>query len=94
MKGPPKATLAKRAKSYSNFYDAAVQYLSKDLEKISHFDPLEAAERVESNVHFEKTFEDCEDGLLDSSQQEYQYDHDFNINRRELIMGIGSIRIN
>jgi conserved oligomeric Golgi complex subunit 3 len=73
LKGPPKATLAKRAKSYSNFYDAAVQYLGRDVEKLGPFDALEDAESIEIDAYFEKTFEGCEDELLDASQQEYQY---------------------
>lgn len=73
LKGPPKATLAKRAKSYSNFYDAAVQYLSRDVEPLHPFDALEAAELNKFNSYTERAFEDYEDELLDASHQEYQY---------------------
>jgi hypothetical protein len=72
-KGPPKATLAKRAKSYSNFYEAAVHYLGRDGEKIHQFDALESIDSTEIDPYFERTFECCEDELLDASQQEYQY---------------------
>jgi len=73
LKGPPKATLAKRAKSYSNFYDAAVQYLGRGIEELDPFDALETAESNEFNGYFKDAFEGYEDQLLDASHQEYQY---------------------
>jgi hypothetical protein len=72
LKGPPKATLAKRAKSYSDFYEAAVSYLSKDLEKRQQIDVFEVPGSSEIAPCFEGTFEGYEGGLLDASQQEYQ----------------------
>lgn len=72
LKGPPKATLAKRAKSYSDFYEAAVSYLTKDLEKRPQIDVFEIPGSNEIAPCFEGAFEAFEGGLLDASQQEYQ----------------------
>ena len=73
LKGPPKATLAKRAKSYSNFYETAVHYLGRGTEKIRELGVLEATESLEVEACFEKTFQSYEEELLDASQQEFQY---------------------
>lgn len=73
LKGPPKATLVKRAKSYSDFYDAAVSYLSKYAEKEPQFEFFEDLESSKIVPCFEKTFESYEGELLDASEQEYQY---------------------
>jgi hypothetical protein len=71
--GLPKATLARRAKSYSDFYDAAVGYLEKDvLVKEALFDALELASIGESNA-WESHYEDHEHDLLDASLEEYQF---------------------
>ena len=73
LNSPPKATLAKRAKSYSNFYEAAIHYLGKSSEIKHELDVFEATEPVEIEACFEKTFQGCEEELLDASQQEYRY---------------------
>jgi conserved oligomeric Golgi complex subunit 3 len=73
LKCPPKATLAKRAKSYSHFYEAAVSYLGKDVKKEQQMDTFEALESRDIVPCFERTFESYEGELLDASQQDYQY---------------------
>lgn len=73
LNGPPKATLAKRAKSYSNFYEAAVHYLGSDADKKQECDVFEAMASNDANPFFEKSFESYEEELVDASQQEYQY---------------------
>lgn len=70
LRGPPKATLARRAKSYSNFYDVATEYLSKDAKVQKPRDKLEPVIKSKS---FLDNFEDFEDDLLDESHEEYQY---------------------
>jgi hypothetical protein len=73
LNGPPKATLARRAKSYSDFYDAAIGYLGKQAEHEKIVDSFEVSENTESRSPFEIRYEKCEDNLLDTSQGEYQY---------------------
>lgn len=73
LNGPPKATLAKRAKSYSNFYDAAIHYLGKDVDRKHEFDDFEAMKSHGPDSCFEMTFESFEDELVDASHEEYQY---------------------
>jgi hypothetical protein len=73
LKGPPKATLARRAKSYSDFYEVAVQYLSTESKGEKPLDPFEMP--VESRwSSSEKKYEAFafEENLLDESHGEYQ----------------------
>lgn len=72
LKGPPKATVAKRAKSYSDFYDAAITYLGKEIGQEKRLDIFEVLENEESRVLYESGYEKYEDDLLDASQMEYQ----------------------
>lgn len=73
LKSPPKATLARRAKSYSDFYDAATGYLSKDAKQGQSLDVLEVLENKPSEDFSQSQYEKFEDDLLDASQAEYQY---------------------
>lgn len=73
MKGPPQATLVRRAKSYSNFYDAAIGYLGKQPKPEKIVDQFEVVgEEVEDDA-YETRCEQFEDNLLDGSHAEYQY---------------------
>lgn len=71
LKGPPQATLARRAKSYSDFYEAAVEILGKDATDKPK-DVLEVFENRESHIAFGIRYEEYENDLLDASQDEYQ----------------------
>jgi hypothetical protein len=71
LRGPPKATLARRAKSYSDFYGVAVEYLSKEAKPDKPRDVFELSMKS-SSVLLEKSFEDFEDDLLDESHEEFQ----------------------
>ena len=73
MKGPPKATLARRAKSYSDFYEVAIGFLNKEAKSEKSRDDFEPLEKSLDNTLSETTFERLEDDLLDASQEEYQY---------------------
>lgn len=73
LKGPPKATVARRAKSYSDFYDAAIGYLGKEAGPKKPFDNFGVLENGGSEALFEIGYEKYEDDLLDASQAEYQY---------------------
>jgi hypothetical protein len=72
LKGPPKATLARRAKSYSDFYDAAVTFLSKETVAEKSRDVLAASEFSPGDKILETGFEDLEEELLDESQEQYR----------------------
>jgi hypothetical protein len=73
IKVPPKATLARRAKSYSDFYEVAIDYLKKEAKYSKPKDILERFDSQAAKVPFGLRFEDLEDELLDASQEEYQY---------------------
>lgn len=73
LKGPPEATLARRAKSYSDFYDIAVSYLGKESKVEKPRDVFETLERNTEASSVEIHYEDCEEDILDASQEEYQY---------------------
>lgn len=72
-RGPPQATLAKRAKSYSDFYDVAVGYLGKKTLSDQISDSFDALERASDSTLNGDVFEDLEDELLDESHDEYRY---------------------
>ena len=72
VKGPPKATLARRAKSYSDFYGAAMGYFGREARKERPKDVLEVFENRESGIQFGGRYEEYENELLDASHEEYQ----------------------
>jgi hypothetical protein len=72
IKGPPEATLARRAKSYSDFYEAATGYFGKEAGKEKPKDFLEDFENGESEISFGGPYEECENDLLDASHEEYR----------------------
>ncbi len=74
LKGPLEATLARRAKSYSDFYEVAMEYLKKDAMRSKSNDVLETIELKREKVSFRLQFEELKDNLLDASHEEYQYD--------------------
>jgi conserved oligomeric Golgi complex subunit 3 len=73
LSGPPKATLVRRAKSYSDFYDVAMDYLKKEAIKSKPKDAIEAFGNRDGRAPFGLQFEELEDELLDASQEEYRY---------------------
>ena len=73
LKGPPKATLARRAKSYSDFYEAAVDYLGKVTGKEKPKGVFEILDDRGPETSFGIRYEEFENDLLDASQEEYQY---------------------
>ena len=73
LKGPLQATLVRRAKSYSDFYEVAMDYLKKER---LHSTPKDVLDIFGSKIErrpFGQQFEELEDELLDASQEEYQY---------------------
>lgn len=73
LKGPPEATLARRAKSYSDFYEVAMNCLNKEAKIEKPKDVLETLEHRREGISLGLQFEALEDDLLDASQEEYQY---------------------
>jgi hypothetical protein len=71
LKGPPKATLVRRAKSYSDFYEVAVQYFGSDAKIEKLCDPLEPTGTL-SYTLLGTEFRDFEEDLLEESHGEYQ----------------------
>lgn len=71
MKGPPKATLTRRAKSYSDFYDVAMSFLSKEA-RTGPRDVFEFNLSDPVAVSMTARYENMEDELLDESQEDYQ----------------------
>ncbi|APA14207.1 hypothetical protein sscle_12g089770 [Sclerotinia sclerotiorum 1980 UF-70] len=69
---PPKATLARRAKSYSDFYEVAMAYINKEVNdgKTENERDFEAGEP--KIPLFEERYSALEDDLLDGSLEEYQ----------------------
>ena len=76
LKGPPKATPARRAQSYSDFHYAVravlgqESYVKEDLVKGDGHDP---SKEVRSELDFVDWYHDLEQDLLDSSHDEYTY---------------------
>jgi conserved oligomeric Golgi complex subunit 3 len=75
IKSPPTATVARRAKSYSDFYRVVKAQLAKESKQIKEreqflFHPTAA---VNYGLNFESMYDTYEDELLDSSQEGFQY---------------------
>lgn len=73
-KGPPQATLVRRAKSYSDFYDVAMTFLSKDVKTETPRDTMDFDQDNSVAVTMTGRYEDMEDEILDQSQEEYRYE--------------------
>ena len=79
--GPPEATIARRAKSYSDFYDVVKAQIEKDAgkrrrrrKKDSNFDALAlGGSAAISSRQDEPILDLYNDELLEASQQEYTY---------------------
>jgi hypothetical protein len=68
---PPPATVARRAKSYSDFYDAVKAQLKKDL-KGSHVGKGIHPDDIKNELDFADWYHDLEHELEDSSNEEYR----------------------
>lgn len=75
IKSPPKATVARRAKSYSDFYRVARAQLLKDSRSIGVKDKEAATREVykKGGFQFENVYDAHEAELLDASQEEFRY---------------------
>lgn len=74
LNGPPEATLARRAKSYSDFYHVARDLIGKEArkEKNSLREVFKVVEHNDYDLQFDFRYEEHEDNLLDASQEDYQ----------------------
>jgi conserved oligomeric Golgi complex subunit 3 len=75
VRSPPKATVARRAKSYSDFYRVARAQLLKDSRNIKVKDKGAGSPEVykKRGFQFENIYDEHEDELLDASQEEFRY---------------------
>lgn len=71
LRGPPKATLAKRAKSHSDFHELAAQYLGAEVGTARSKDPFNQVE-VSKDLVQASFYEDLEEDILDESHEEFQ----------------------
>ncbi|KAK7549681.1 Sec34-like family-domain-containing protein [Phyllosticta paracitricarpa] len=86
-KGPPKAQVARRAKSFSDFYDVARAHVAKErqqeLEK--HKLKTRSKELLRTDVDFDSWYHTISDDLLDASHGEYQlYRDQLHLSHRHL----------
>lgn len=63
--GPPKATVARRAKSYGDFYDVVRAHLKKERRR--------SRENIKTELDFGEWYSGVSEELLDASHEEYQY---------------------
>lgn len=69
-KSPPKATISRRAQSYGDFHDAVRAVLGRDATAKKDTKQTEEI-KLESELQFVDWYHGLEQGLLDSSQDEY-----------------------
>ena len=69
--GPPKATVARRAKSYGDFYDVVRAHLRK--ERGSEKERRRSRENIKTELDFGEWYSGVSEELLDASHEEYQY---------------------
>ena len=71
--GPPKATVARRAQSYSDFHDAAKAVLDRTVKRAKGKDNNhEAPEDMKDDLGFLDWYEGLENDILESSHDEYK----------------------
>lgn len=71
--GPPKATLARRSQSYSDFHDAVRAVLSNDVSENEGSKRPKCTEDIKNNIDFVDWYHELEQDLLDASHDEYRY---------------------
>ncbi|CAF9923330.1 MAG: Golgi transport complex subunit 3 [Heterodermia speciosa] len=74
--GPPKATLARRSQSYSDFHDAVKAVLDQDARRARRrSEVVEKVPDIKSELEFFDWCNDLENDLLDNSHEEYKTYH-------------------
>jgi hypothetical protein len=69
--GPPQATVARRAKSYSDFYNVVRAHLKKEKEK--ELEQKKSQEQISTDLDFAEWYGDVNGDLLEASHEEYKY---------------------
>lgn len=74
VKNPPQATIARRAKSYSDFYHVARAHLTKDSRRARREEKQKSGLGLENkrSEELEGQYEEQERDLLSATQEEYQ----------------------
>jgi hypothetical protein len=72
QKGPPAATLARRAKSHSDFYDVVRAHLRKEHKLEKEQERKMAKQQISTDVEFGAWYGGIKEDLLDASHEEYQ----------------------
>ncbi|KAF1977075.1 Sec34-domain-containing protein [Bimuria novae-zelandiae CBS 107.79] len=72
LHGPPPATVARRAKSYSDFYDVVRAHLKKEKE----LERKKSRENMANELDFTEWYNGVHDELLDASHEEYKLHHE------------------
>ncbi|KAF2175538.1 Sec34-domain-containing protein [Zopfia rhizophila CBS 207.26] len=79
--GPPKATVARRAKSYSDFYDVVRAHLKKEKE----LERKKSKENISNELEFAEWYNGISDELLEASHEEYKlYQDQLHLTRTHL----------
>ncbi|KAF2084506.1 Sec34-domain-containing protein [Saccharata proteae CBS 121410] len=79
--GPPKATVARRAKSYSDFYDVVRAHIKKE----RGLERKRSREQLKTELDFGEWYNGVHDELLDASHGEYQlYSDQLHLSHRHL----------
>ncbi len=78
LKGPPEAALARRAKSYTDFYHVARAQITKEAKKLREGErkALKSPNTGDSDKHNSNSYDAYDDELLDASLEEFQLYHD------------------
>ncbi|KAF2661605.1 Sec34-domain-containing protein [Lophiostoma macrostomum CBS 122681] len=81
--GPPQATVARRAKSYSDFYNVVRAHLKKEKDK--ELEQKKSREHITTDLDFAEWYGDINGDLLEASHEEYQlYQDQLHLTRSHL----------
>ena len=72
LNAPPKATLSRRAQSYSDFHYAITALLGGETSK-AQSDLIPIEKDIKSDLDFSDWYDGLEDELLEASHEEYKY---------------------
>jgi hypothetical protein len=71
-RGPPAAIVARRAKSYSNFYDVVRAQLKKENKLEKEQENKRLKQQISTDVEFGAWYDGIKGDLMDASHEEYQ----------------------
>ena len=74
LRGPPPATVARRAKSYTDFYHVARAHITKETKKLKAEEQqnFKASRNEETSAHTYSSYDAYDDQLLDASLEDFQ----------------------